>query len=122
MSAETTTGLRGSSRFSARDRVRDGRDYRRIRANGRRLRSQFLTAELAGSESRGRLGLVVSKQVGNAVVRNRVKRRVREWFRTQRQQLPAQLDIVIVARPGSGETSARVLWGELDAIAAQASR
>jgi ribonuclease P protein component len=36
--------------------------------------------------------------VGNAVVRNRVKRRVREWFRASRQAFPGAWDIVVIAR------------------------
>lgn len=47
---------------------------------------------------RTRLGLTVSRKVGNAVVRNRVKRRVREWFRHEADMLPSGLDIVVIAR------------------------
>jgi ribonuclease P protein component len=86
------------------------------------LRARVLAAEVAGSEDRGRLGLVVSKQVGNAVVRNRVKRRVREWFRIHRWELPAQTDLVVVARSGAGGIPTRELWAELMALASQASR
>ena len=49
-----------------------------------------------------RLGLSVSRKVGNAVVRNRWKRRIREAFRTQRVGLPEGLDLVV--RPKKGAT------------------
>ena len=48
-----------------------------------------------------RLGLSVSRRVGNAVVRNRWKRLVREAFRTQQSDLPRGLDIVVRPRRGA---------------------
>jgi ribonuclease P protein component len=47
-----------------------------------------------------RLGLSVSRRVGNAVVRNRWKRLLREVFRRQRARLPQGVDLVVVAQPG----------------------
>lgn len=48
-----------------------------------------------------RLGLSVSKKVGNAVVRNRWKRLIREAFRQQRLQFPAGIDLVVRPRKGA---------------------
>lgn len=48
-----------------------------------------------------RLGLVVSRKVGNAVVRNRWKRALREAFRLTQHELPKQLDLVVVPRQGA---------------------
>ena len=52
----------------------------------------------AGHFQGARLGTVVSKKVGNAVVRNRVKRLVREAFRATRAQFGDFVDVVVIAR------------------------
>ena len=50
-----------------------------------------------------RLGLAVSRRVGNAVVRNRLKRALREQFAALSDQLRDGVDIVVIARPGLAE-------------------
>lgn len=47
-----------------------------------------------------RIGLSVSRKVGGAVVRNRVRRLLREAFRLSREELPQQVDLVLIPRPG----------------------
>jgi ribonuclease P protein component len=54
---------------------------------------------------RPRLGLSVSKKVGSAVVRNRVRRRLKEIFHSSVIDLPRDLDLVISARPAAAEAS-----------------
>ena len=51
-----------------------------------------------------RLGLSMSRRVGNAVVRNRWKRLVREAFRLQQEKMPAGLDLVVRPRRGAQPT------------------
>jgi ribonuclease P protein component len=52
-----------------------------------------------------RLGIAASRKVGNAIVRNRVKRSVREWFRAHRDGLPRGTDVVVIARTSAARLS-----------------
>jgi ribonuclease P protein component len=58
-----------------------------------------------GSVGPARLGVTVSRRVGGSVVRSRVKRRIREWFRRDRALLPASRDVVVIARPSAAMLS-----------------
>jgi ribonuclease P protein component len=95
--------------FQRTQRLLTKSDFDRVFANGVKvvcgafvLHSSVQTTAGNGSK----LGLVVSKKVGNAVVRNRVKRQVREFFRhwTENPVLKSQ-DIVVIARPSASKKS-----------------
>jgi ribonuclease P protein component len=60
-----------------------------------------------------RVGLVVSRAVGNAVVRNRVKRRLRHLLRARLPELPAGSDVVVRALPPAATASSAELDIEL---------
>ena len=60
-----------------------------------------------------RLGITAPKRLGTAVLRNRIKRRIREIFRLHRQELPGGWDIVLNPRPGAAAVAYPVLEREL---------
>lgn len=108
-------------------RVRRRTDYLAIQNRGRRVAGpNLLLFALVGQEQQappgrpgrqGRIGITVSKKVGNAVVRNRVKRWIRECYRRSRPQFPVCLDLVVVARPAAAAASHAVVCRELTTLA-----
>jgi ribonuclease P protein component len=83
-------------------RVRRRSDYLEIQRDGRRRHTPHLVLiRRAATGPRSRLGVTVSKRVGNAVVRNRVKRILRELFRTRQSELHPALDVIVIAKPGA---------------------
>ena len=110
----------GEQRLPRGARLRDPRDYARVNRAGQRHATAHFVAVVASTQPRSapRLGLAVSRRVGNAVARNRVKRRVREWFRRTRSMLPRGADWVVIARSGAAQLDAASVTSELDQLAA----
>jgi ribonuclease P protein component len=96
----------GSRSYPRSARIRRRREFLSLQRDGRRRHSEsfvVISRPSAGDESR--LGVTVSSRVGNAVVRNRVKRFVREVFRQNRLRLPRPADVVVIAKPGAHRLS-----------------
>ena len=88
-------------RFRRAMRIQQGRDFRRARQEGQRCVCGCLIANWRAlpEGNASRLGLVVSRKVGDAVVRSRARRLLRETFRLQQHSLATAVDLVLVARP-----------------------
>ena len=92
-------------------------DFARLRESGRRLGSRHLNIQFCNRDESGtRLGMAVSRRVSKlAVVRNRIRRQIRESFRLHRARLPA-CDILVIARQSAAEQSSAQLRAELESI------
>ena len=74
-------------------------DFRRLYAKGKSAATSRLVVYSRRREGdRSRLGITVSTRLGKAVVRNRVRRRIREIYRTNETRLRPGTDLVVVAR------------------------
>ncbi|MBS3809243.1 MAG: ribonuclease P protein component [Desulfobacterales bacterium] len=73
----------------------------------------FVIAYRLNRLDRSRLGVTVTKKIGNAVVRNRIKRIVREYFRLNRHRLAGNLDINVIAKKGAAHLSGREAFASL---------
>ena len=109
-----------SATYGKHRRIRRRADFLRVQSEGKRATSQhfvMLVAATAARQAHGdypvpraassRLGVVVTKKVGNAVQRNRVKRRCREVFRQWPGYVPDGVELVVIARGPAYELGLR---------------
>jgi ribonuclease P protein component len=95
-----------SASFPKRARLRKRDDFLRVQRVGRRHHTEhFVVLRAPGSGSTCRIGITVSTRVGDAVVRNRVKRIVREIVRVAWRDLQPPDDLVVIAKPGAAQTT-----------------
>lgn len=86
-------------------RISDGVELRQVSRKGARHTTPFFVAAVARTEGPARFGFVVSKQVGGAVVRNKVKRRLRDLALRSITASSTGRDVVIRALPPSRDAS-----------------
>ena len=105
-----------SASFERAHRITKREEFVRIYRQGRRLESSlFLIYILHGESPGAKLGLTLPKAVGNAVVRNRLKRMIREWFRQQKDHLHG-LELVIQPNKTASELDFRDICEHLDLV------
>ncbi len=89
-------------RFRRVDRLKKRYEFRQAQRSGRRIHtSHFLILVQPNALQNRRLGITVTKKVGTAVQRNRIKRVVREVFRRNRELFPPAHDLVFIAKRGA---------------------
>ena len=90
--------------FGQERRIRKRPDFLRVQAIGQRTSTAHFVMLVAARESGcARLGIVVTRKIGNAVQRNRIKRVCRECFRTWPDFVPDGIDLVVIGRGGASE-------------------
>ena len=101
-------------RLPASRRLQLSREFDRVRIEGRTVRGGLLMIGLLQpeGESAFRVGFVTSRRVGGAVVRNRVRRRLREIVRRYQSALTSGLWLVVIARPAAARASSAALEDE----------
>ena len=95
-------------------RVRKRGEFLAIQNGGKRFPTRhFLLVYRPARGTQARLGITVTKKIGGAVIRNRVKRAVRETFRRVRTGLDP-IDLVVIARKGSGALDGATIRAEIE--------
>jgi ribonuclease P protein component len=85
--------------FKKEDRILTRAEFHELTRSGRKLENDCLIAFIKpGRLNRPRLGITVTRKVGKAAQRNRVKRLIREYFRLNRQHFNQNWDINIIAK------------------------
>jgi ribonuclease P protein component len=100
-------------------RLRRRREFLAVQEDGVKVHGRHLWAVAKRiSMSEGRAGFTVTKKVGNAVTRNRLRRQMREWLRTH-GWVPAGLDVVFIARESAAAAQASALREDLARVVRQ---
>jgi ribonuclease P protein component len=103
--------------YTRKERIKKRSDFITTYKKGVHLESQHLRISIIlNNREWSRLGLTVSKKIGNAVQRNHVKRLLREYFRTTRHNLAEKYDIVITAKKGAAGVNYAKICDELSTM------
>ena len=110
----------GPNSYPKHERLRRRSEFAAVYKEGRKRVGRAFVSFVVRREGQGRkFGVVVPRRVGNAVVRNRVKRVLREIYRTHRTELVDDAHLVIVARQAAAtldfsacQQAVRKLWHE----------
>jgi ribonuclease P protein component len=107
--------------MAAPPRLKRRREFLRVAGSGVRAgRPAMLLQAFSGTEGPLRVGFTATKKLGNAVVRNRAKRRLREAARLTLADGPAGWDLVLVAREATGTRPWARLLSDLEGALRQA--
>ena len=79
-------------------------DFQRVYHKGKSYANKYLIMYILEKDTQqNRIGISVSKKVGNSVVRHRITRLIRESYRLNESKFVRGLDLVVIARPGAKE-------------------
>ena len=84
--------------------LKKNRDFQNVYNNGKSYANKYLVMYvLENNSNKNRIGISVSKKVGNSVIRHHITRLVRESYRLQEDVFNSSLDIVVIARSNARE-------------------
>jgi len=102
-------------------RIRSRSDYLRVQHSGQRARGRYLIVlAMENGLSYARFGITVSRKTGNAVTRNRIKRRIKEFQRLNQEIILPGKDVVIIATRAAAEANFRPMEAEYLELARKA--
>jgi ribonuclease P protein component len=109
--------------FPKQRRLKRASEYERVKRDGLVRRGKLLTLSATAVENSGlcRVGFITSGRLGSAVVRNRVRRRLREIVRQHQHDLRRDFWIVLIAKRDATKASYRALEDEWLRLARRAS-
>lgn len=101
--------------LTRRERIRRRPEFLRVQQGGVRTRGRYLTLfALPNDQDVSRLGVIATRRLGNAVIRNRSKRLVREIFRLNKGR--SGLDLVVLPRPGFDGLAFQILQADYRSV------
>lgn len=111
--------MKGEQTLPKSRRITRSGDYRQIKEEGQRYHTTNFVVIIRPGQTDKRLGLTVSRKVGNAVCRNRLKRWIREYFRKHQWRSESSLDVSVIAKQPAGSLSHLQLDRELSTVFAR---
>ena len=98
--------IRKGDSMQRSESLKKNQDFQKVYRNGTSKGNRYLVMYVLKNQyMKNRLGISVSKKVGNSVVRHRVTRLIRESYRLNERSFRQGLDIVVVARPNAKDKS-----------------
>lgn len=123
MTAEGSGPPSRDERFPKTLRLLRRHEFLQVQGGGQKIPSECLLALVKrNGRAQTRLGLTISSKVGNAVVRVRLRRILRECFRKRRTQWPPGLDVVLVVRASANEAAFAELSRAFDGVTRKLQR
>jgi ribonuclease P protein component len=108
-------------RFPKSARLTESSEFSRVKSAGRSFHGRYMIMGVYRDRATTRFGLITSRRVGNAVVRNRLRRRLREMVRLAQPGILPGLWIVLVVRAAAGRVNVDSLRSEFVALGKRAA-
>ncbi len=100
--------------FNRSEKILKRAEFIRLSRAGQKIQNEYFIALFeAGRTDKTRLGITVTKKVGGAAIRNRIKRLVREYFRLNKNSINGNWDINIIAKKKAASISSNHMFSSL---------